>query len=75
MDIVEQEKGNNKRDLRHTVEVKEVAVKLYRWSGDVDFVLRRYRISKASLMRWNKAYDGTCASPAPKGSPFSQSTS
>ena len=69
MDIVEQEKGNNKRDLRHTVEVKEVAVKLYRWSGDVNFVLRRYRISKASLMRWNKAYDGTCASPAPKGSP------
>ena len=34
-------------------------MKLYRQTKDIDFVLRRYHISKASLMRWNRAYDGT----------------
>ena len=38
---------------------KEGAVRLYRQTKDIDFVLRRYHISKASLMRWNKLYDGT----------------
>lgn len=38
------------------------AVKLYRQTKDVGFVLRRYHISKASLVRWNKRYDGTSES-------------
>lgn len=59
MDIVAQEKEKNKRYLPHTMSTKEGAVKLYRQTKDIDFVLRRYHISKASLMRWNKAYDGT----------------
>ena len=59
MDIVAQEKKNNKRYLPHTVSTKEGAVKLYRQTKDIDFVLRRYHISKASLMRWNRLYDGT----------------
>ena len=66
MDIVAQEKKNNKRYLPHTVSTKEGAVKLYRQSKDVDFVLRRYHISKASLMRWSKLYDGTKESLMPK---------
>ena len=59
MDIVAQEKKNNKRYLPHTVNTREGAVKLYRQTKDINFVLRRYHISKASLMRWNKLYDGT----------------
>ena len=66
MDIVAQEKKNNKRYLPHTVSTKEGAVKLYRKTKDIDFVLRRYHISKASLMRWNKLYDGTKESLTPK---------
>ena len=31
----------------------------YRRERDIDFVCRLYQISKASLMRWNKLYDGT----------------
>lgn len=50
----------------HTVSTKEGAVKLYRQTRDIDFVLRRYHISKASLMRWNKQYDGTKESLMPK---------
>ena len=59
MDIVAQEKKKNKRYLPHMVNTKEGAVKLYRQTKDIDFVLRRYHISKASLMRWNRLYDGT----------------
>ena len=73
MDIVAQKKKNNKRYLPHTVSTKEGAVKLYRQTKDIDFVLRRYHISKASLMRWNKLYDGTKESLIPKShKPHSQ---
>ena len=51
MDIVAQEKKNNKRYMPHTVSIKEGAVKLYRQTKDIEFVLRRHHISKASLMR------------------------
>ena len=54
MDIVAQEKKNSKRYLPHSVSTKEGAVRLYRQTKDIDFVVRRYHISKASLMRWNK---------------------
>ena len=66
MDIVTQEKKNSKRYLPHTVSTKEGAVKLYRQTKDPGFVLRRYHISKASLMRWNRLYDGTKESLTPK---------
>ena len=35
------------------------AVKLYRTGVGVSFVCRRYHISKSSLLRWNKKFDGT----------------
>lgn len=66
MNIVAQEKKNSKRYLPHTMSTKEGAVRLYRLTKDIDFVLRRYHISKASLMRWNRKYDGTRESLAPK---------
>lgn len=65
MSIVAQEEKSRKRYLPHTVSTKEGAVRLYRQTRDIDFVLRRYHISKASLMRWNKLYDGTRVSLAP----------
>jgi len=42
------------------------AVKQYRETKDIGFVCRRYHVSKASLMRWNKRYDGTKESLLPK---------
>ena len=49
----------NKRYCPHEISTKEYSVKLYRQTKDISFVCRRYKISKASLMRWNKQYDGT----------------
>ena len=66
MDSVSQKIKRNKRYLPHEVTTKINAVKLYRQTEDISFVCRRYHISKASLMRWNKAYDGTRESLEPK---------
>ena len=48
-----------KRYCPHLLETKLHAVKIYRQTKDISFVCRRYHISKASLMRRNRAYDGT----------------
>ena len=56
----------NKRYLPHEITTKENSVKLYRQTKDIGFVCRRYHISKASLMRWNKQYDGSRESLSPK---------
>ena len=56
----------NKRYCPHEITTKEYSVKLYRETNDISFVCRRYHISKASLMRWNKRYDGTRESLMPK---------
>lgn len=56
----------NKRYCPHEITTKEYSVKLYRQTKDISFVCRRYKISKASLMRWNKLYDGTRESLLPK---------
>ncbi len=56
----------NKRYLPHEISTKINSVKLYRQTKDIGFVCRRYHISKASLMRWNKLYDGTKESLEPK---------
>ena len=60
--MITQVKQQNKRYLPHELTTKVHAVKRYRQTKDVGFVLRRYHISKASLMRWNKRYDGTSES-------------
>ena len=49
----------SQRYLPHKLETKFYATKLYRSGCSVDFVCRRYHISKSSLMRWNKKFDGT----------------
>lgn len=57
---------HSQRYLPHTIETRFHAVKLYRGGSSVRFVCRRYHISKASLMRWNKRFDGTKQSLADK---------
>lgn len=49
----------NHRYLPHTLETRYHAVKTYRNGASVDFIRRRYKVSKASLMRWNNRFDGT----------------
>ena len=58
--------AQNKRYLPHEISTKINSVKLYRQTKDIGFVCRRYHISKASLMRWNKQYDETKESLVPK---------
>ena len=43
----------------HSLNTKFYAVKIYRNGNPISFVCRRYKCSKASLMRWNKKFDGT----------------
>ena len=66
MESVAQELKKNKRYLPHEATTKINSVSLYRQTHDIGFVCRRYHISKASLMRWNKLYDGTKESLLPK---------
>lgn len=51
--------SQTQRYLPHEINTKFYAVKLYRNGYSVSFVCRRYKISKSSLMRWNKKFDGT----------------
>ena len=47
------------RYLPHDLNTKYYSVKLYRQTNSISHVCWRYHISKASLMRWNKKFDGT----------------
>lgn len=47
------------RYLPHDLNTKYYSVKLYRQTHSVNHVCRRYHISKSSLMRWNKKFDGS----------------
>lgn len=58
--------NTNKRYCPHEISTKFHAVELYRKEGDISYICRKYKISKASLMRWNKIYDGTKESLIPK---------
>ena len=51
-----------RRYMQHEITTKVRSVKAYRETRDIDYVKRKYNISKASLMRWNKLYDGTMES-------------
>lgn len=51
--------SQTQRYIPHDLNTKFYAVKLYRNGYSVSFVCRRYKISKSSLMRWNKKFDGT----------------
>ena len=50
---------HTQRYLPHEIHTRFHAVKLYRSGVGVAFVTRRYHISKSSLLRWNRRFDGT----------------
>lgn len=46
--------------IAHSINTRVKAVQTYRNNNySVDHICRKYHISKSSLMRWNKKYDGT----------------
>ncbi len=49
--------SQSQRYYPHELITKLNAVILYRNGNPISFVCRRYKISKASLMRWNKKFD------------------
>ena len=55
MAIVTDIKQKNKRYLPHELTTKVRSVELYRQTKDISFVLRRYHISKASLIALEQA--------------------
>ena len=57
--IVTQNEKNRKRYLPHKLNTRIYAVEMYRNCGDIGYVCRKYHISRTSLWRWNKRYDGT----------------
>ena len=55
-----------KRYLPHEVKTRMHAVEMYRKCGDINYVCRKYHISRISLWRWNKKYDGSIESVTDK---------
>lgn len=51
--------SQSQRYYPHDLNTKYYAVNLYRNGNSLSFVCRRYKISKMSLIRWNKLFDGT----------------
>ena len=60
--IITEDLQKTQRYIPHTLETRLAAVKTYRNKNSINFICRRYKVSKASLMRWNKKYDGTIES-------------
>ena len=56
---ISQKPENTKRYLPHEIKTRIYAVEMYRKCGDISYVCRKYHISRTSLWRWNKKYDGT----------------
>ena len=51
--------SHSNRYLPHEINTRYYAVKLFKSGYSYSFVCRRYKISKSSLIRWNKKFDGT----------------
>ena len=56
---ITQNSKNTKRYLPHDLKTRENAVKTYLNNGDIEYTCRKYHISRYSLWRWVKKYDGT----------------
>ena len=52
--IISENLKNTQRYIPHTLETRLAAVKTYRNNNSIHFICRRYKVFKASLMRWNK---------------------
>lgn len=51
--------SHTQRYIPHDLNTKFYSVNLYRKGYSISFVCRRYKISKSSLMRWNRKFDGS----------------
>ena len=58
MASITQKNKNTKRYLPHELKTRIHAVEMYRNSGDIEYICRKYHISRTSLWRWNMKYDG-----------------
>ncbi len=59
MNIINESNEKSKRYLPHELKTRINSVKTYRNGNSIDYVCRKYHVSRVSLYRWNKAYDGT----------------
>ena len=59
MNIINESNEKGKRYLPHELKTRLNAVLTYRGGNSIDYVCRKYHISRILLYRWNKAYDGT----------------
>ncbi|MBQ9872020.1 MAG: helix-turn-helix domain-containing protein [Eubacterium sp.] len=50
---------HSQRYLPHEITTLFHAVRLYRSGYSIRYICRKYHISKSSLMRWNKRFDGS----------------
>lgn len=53
---------SNRNYLPHLVKNRIAAVVMYRNTKNINYICRKYHISRSSLWRWNKKYDGTVES-------------
>ena len=58
MNIINENVGIMQRYLPHELNTRYYAVLSYRNGNKATYVCRKYHISKASLSRWNKKFDG-----------------
>ncbi len=59
MNIINEFEQKSERYLPHELNTKYYAVLSYRNGNKATYVCRKYHISKASLSRWNRKFDGT----------------
>ena len=59
MNIINENNEKSKRYLPHELHIRENAVKTYRNGNSISYVCGKHHISRTSLYRWNKQYDGT----------------
>lgn len=64
MNIIYDNCLNLKRYLPHELKTRYFAVLSYKNGNSSSYVVRKYHISKSSLSRWNRRFDGTYASLA-----------
>ena len=58
MNIINEVEQKSERYLPHEINTKYYAVISYRNGNKATYVCRKYHISKASLSRWNRKFDG-----------------
>lgn len=51
--------STKKRNCPHLIATKMKAVEIFKQTHDVEYVMRKYHVGRASVYRWNKQYDGT----------------